>query len=105
MKSLWITAAMALGTVLVGCESDSPTAKSQSDHVDWATAQAVTCDKCKVTWVKSPEHKGRIVSFTNRKSMVCPDCQGAVENFFSTGKFEHTCPTCGPNALDVCKIH
>jgi hypothetical protein len=64
------------------------------------------CPKCQITWVKAPVHggKGQIVSYTTRQSMECPDCKSAVANFFSTGKLEHTCATCGSD-LQVCEMH
>jgi hypothetical protein len=37
--------------------------------------------------------------------MTCPECRTAAENFFATGKLEHACKTCGPDALKVCEKH
>jgi len=70
------------------------------------SSDAIACDKCKVTFVKVPVDggKGRIVGYTSRKQMVCPDCKGAVENMFATGKFEHTCTACGGN-MSGCAAH
>src|SRR5438094_444668 len=79
-----------------GCQSGG--AKSESSE-SLASTQAVTCDKCEVTWVKVPIQggKGRIVGYTSRKHMECPMCKDAVTNFFQTGKLEHTCSVCGGN--------
>jgi uncharacterized UBP type Zn finger protein len=94
---------LSAGSVLAaGCQADK-----KADHAMGAPAgQAVTCDKCKVTWVKVADKtdKGRIVSYSSKKSMECPDCKTAVENFFATGKLEHTCKTCGSD-LTICESH
>ena len=57
-------------------------------------------------WVQVPDTtKGaRVVGYTTRKQHECPDCKTAVANFFSTGKLEHTCKTCGDD-LKVCEAH
>jgi hypothetical protein len=69
------------------------------------STQAVTCSKCQVTWVKVPDTaKGRVVGYTTRKSMTCPDCKSAVDNFFATGKLQHTCETCG-DSMEICERH
>jgi len=97
-------AAMTLGTGLfvTGCASDN-NKPAQSTLVP--SSQGVTCSKCQVTWVKVPEMaKSRIVGYTTRKSMVCPDCKDAVANFFATGKFERTCKTCG-DSMEICEAH
>ena len=69
--------------------------------------EAVTCEKCKVTWVKAPvtNDKGRVIAYTTRKSHECPDCRAAVSNFFATGKLQHSCTTCGADAMQVCEQH
>lgn len=71
-----------------------------------ASPQGVTCSKCQTTWVKVPidAGKNRIVGYTAQKRHVCPDCKDAVTNFFTTGKLQHTCKTCG-EALEVCEAH
>ncbi len=97
-------ASLALGTgvFLTGCAADNK--PPQSSLVD--SAQGVTCSMCKVTWVKVPTDngKGRIVGYTSRKQMVCPDCKDAVTNFFTTGKLQHTCKTCG-DTMSICEAH
>jgi len=94
--------AMLSALALAGCQS----AGAQGSTSNVASTQAVMCPKCQITWVKVPvdNGKGRIVSYTTRKSMECPDCKSAVENFFSTGKLEHSCKTCGSD-LQACEMH
>ena len=99
-----LLSAMFTSAVLVsaGCQSNKPAMAS----ADATPGAAVMCSKCQTTWVKLPRtEKGRIVAYSARKSMVCPDCRTAAENFFATGKMEHTCATCGPDAMEVCKMH
>jgi len=98
-----IVKSMLLGTGLLatllaaGCQTAAPAV----DH----SAHALTCDKCKVTYVRVPDTaKGRIVGYTNQKHMECPDCKSAAANFFSTGKLQHTCATCG-DSMEVCEAH
>jgi ribosomal protein L37AE/L43A len=108
-------AAMLVATILLaGCESSgdgnaaADTAdRGTSDVVAQGQDQAVTCEKCKVTWVKVPDTggKGRVVAYKTRRSHECPDCRSAVNNFFTTGRMEHTCKTCGDDALQVCEAH
>ena len=87
---------------LVGCAQDNKPAESSLVP----TSQGVTCSKCQVTWVRYPVQgdKGRIVRYDTRKSMECPDCKDAVTNFFATGKFQHTCKTCG-DSMEICEAH
>lgn len=91
--------------LLVGCQSNGNANHSEA-MAGGPSTQAVTCEKCKVTWVKVPKtnQKGHVISYTQRKSMECPDCRSAVENFFATGKLEHSCKTCGSN-LEICEAH
>lgn len=94
------TAAAAL-LLAAGCQANKPATASEEMAKD-----AVMCSKCETTWVKVPvTQKGRVVAYSSRKSMTCPDCKSMAENFFTTGKLQHTCPTCGPDALDVCRMH
>src|SRR5215208_2961404 len=80
----------------VGCQTtDKP---AQSTMVE--TSKGVVCDKCQTTWVQIPNRAagrpaGEIVGYSTQKSHTCPDCKTAVENFFASGKLEHTCKTCG----------
>jgi hypothetical protein len=89
---------LGAGVVLSGCTANGTPAEA-------ASTQGVTCSKCQVTWVKVPDTaKGRVVGYTNRKSHTCPDCKSAVDNFFATGKLQHTCETCG-DAMEICERH
>jgi hypothetical protein len=63
--------------------------------------KGVTCAKCQVTYLESPAGKGSPLKYTTSK-MECPDCKSAVASYFSTGKLEHSCKTCGPDALQIC---
>jgi hypothetical protein len=71
------------------------------------STDAIARDKCKVTFVKVPTVDGgkpTVTGYATRKQMVCPDCKSAVQNMFATGKFEHTCTTCGGN-MSGCAAH
>ena len=93
--------ALGLAVLLSGCTADgsNPQAKESA-------APAVACSKCEVTWVKVPTYgnKAAATAYTTQKSHVCPDCKGAVDNFFATGKLEHTCKTCG-DTMEACEAH
>jgi protein-arginine kinase activator protein McsA len=88
--------------VLAGCQ----TSAAKSAAASTTQADGISCDKCKVTWVKTPTTggKGRVLGYSRQKQMVCPDCKSAVENLFASGKFEHTCATCGGN-MQACAVH
>lgn len=94
--------ALGAGLLLVGCQSSGATAPASHEMA----ANAVQCDKCQMTWVKVPmdNGKGRVVGYTTRKSMECPDCTDAVSNFFATGNLKHECKACGGN-MAVCDTH
>jgi hypothetical protein len=61
------------------------------------------CDACERVDVRVREvnSKGRPTGYTTRSEMKCDHgCKSALENFFATGKFQHTCggvasPSCG----------
>src|SRR3954471_19686993 len=99
MKTMLIGTGLLATVLVAGCQSSPPaTATDHSGH-------ALNCDKCKVTYVRVPDTaKGRVVGYTTRKEMECPDCKNAAANFFATGKFEHTCKTCG-DSMEVCDAH
>lgn len=102
MSRLLLAVPLALAMLVVGCK----TANKPAQAADSGVAPAVACNKCQVTWVKIPRvEKGRAVAYTTHKSMVCPDCKSAAENFFATGKLAHTCKTCGPEAMEICAQH
>ena len=96
----WIALAAA-GLFVAGCQSGGDRATAEI-----ASTQAVTCDKCKVTYVRVPAHRGksRTIGYRSVKRMECPECRTAAENFFSTGKFQHTCKICG-DSMEICDAH
>jgi len=97
MKSSLIVALMGL-TVALGA---TVRAESESTKADKADA-AIMCPKCETVWVKKISRQGRRAeTFVSARQMKCNDCKNAVENFISTGKFAHTCKTCGD--LVMCK--
>jgi hypothetical protein len=59
--------------------------------------QAAMCAKCKMVWVRRAEHINKSTVYRNVKVMECPDCKSAMANFLTTGKWQHTCTTCGDN--------
>src|SRR5215203_3840211 len=100
-------AAVVLGAGLfaAGCQANGAAPANSTV----AATQAANCSKCQVTWVKQPVTAGggkdwRVLGYTSRKSHECPDCRSAAGNFFTTGKLEHTCKTCG-DALEACEAH
>jgi len=92
---------LGMGLFIMGCAANTPPQSSLT-----ATPQGVTCTKCQVTWVKVPTNngKGRIVGYTWAKRDTCPDCMDAVTSFFNSGKFQHTCRTCG-DTMEICEAH
>ena len=73
------------------------------------TEQALTCPKCETTWVKERKQIGNPARsntyiIRNRQKMTCPDCQSASVSFFTTGKFEHVCKSCGVE-MKACEKH
>ncbi|HEY8666029.1 MAG TPA: hypothetical protein VIL86_05155 [Tepidisphaeraceae bacterium] len=100
MRNILIgTALGAMGLLAAGCAANAKPAAPSS-------TQAIRCTKCEVTWVKDQrkDTKGHTVGYASKKSMVCPDCKDAVENFFAGGKFQHTCKTCG-DTMEMCDTH
>ena len=96
-----LAALCAAATIVVGCAANQTAQSTMTE-----TPKAVACEKCETTWVKLPiEQKGRVVAYSTRKSMECPDCISAVNNFFATGKLQHACATCGPDAMKICESH
>jgi hypothetical protein len=84
---------------LTGCQSTG-----SNRDVSGETA-AVMCDKCKTTWVRTPQRQGtKVTTYKSRQVMTCPDCKSAVANFFSTGKLEsYKCISCG-GELQTCEV-
>src|SRR5688572_2763505 len=101
---------VGVGLLAAGCESMGGGKGDSSSSTSMASGdekQPVHCAKCNVTWVKSPvtNDKGRVIAYTTKRSHECPDCRNAVSNFFSGGALQHTCATCGDNALEKCSAH
>ncbi len=87
--------ACAAATALVsGCSTTGGTSSKEEKP-------AVMCAKCETTWVRTPHTINKTTVYSRHKQMVCPDCASAAENFFKTGKLEHTCKTCG-DSLSAC---
>ena len=87
-----VTAAVAYGTNVRAEESSA------------AADVAIMCPKCETVWVKTPKQVGaKAVTYVSTKKMKCTDCKNAIESFLATGKFSHTCKTCGD--LVMCKMH
>ncbi len=87
-RSAFITLAVsALAGIAAGCGGQHAPHTPHSE-------KAVMCDKCQTTWVNVSTTTGKMHSYHREKVMVCPDCTSAAENFFKTGKFEHTCSHC-----------
>jgi hypothetical protein len=99
---VWGAAIFASAALAAGCQS------SNSGAATTRSAQGVTCSKCQITWVREPVTTGggkdHVISYRTRKSMECGDCRSVVDNFFRTGRLEHTCKTCG-DAIEVCQAH
>lgn len=91
---------LGMGLALTGCATATA---PQSALVPGP--QGVTCSKCQVTYVSVPNKIGKqIVGYNTQGVMECPDCKDAVTNFFTTGKLQHTCKTCG-DSMSICEAH
>lgn len=101
LKTALFGVSLGAAALVTGCASNTP---PQSTLV--ASTQGVTCTKCQVTWVKVPSRNrtGRIVGYHWAQKDICPDCMEAVTSFFNTGKFKHTCKTCG-DSMEICEAH
>ena len=102
LKAGLIGLGMAGALALTGCANggNPPSASAQT------SANAVKCSKCEVTYVKVPvkNEKNRVIGYTSKQQMECADCKSAAENFFATGKLEHTCTHC-QGSMEVCEGH
>ena len=98
---------LGLGSLLAlaGCSSGGAAATTPTHEM---SKDAMRCDKCEVTWVKTPYANGRqpgAIGYHDTKKMECPDCKERMSNFFSTGKImEHHCNACGGNMV-ACEGH
>jgi hypothetical protein len=94
------------GLLVAGCQASG--GRSSEATAAPPSTQAVTCDKCKVTYVQVPAvaTKGApgLVGYRSVRHHECPDCKSAAANFFATGKFQHTCKTCG-DTMELCQGH
>ncbi|HMP89711.1 MAG TPA: hypothetical protein PJ991_05895 [Kiritimatiellia bacterium] len=89
-STTWV---MASVLALTGWLAPMASAENAKDE----NGQAIMCPKCETVWVKTPRQTGgkRGITYVSKKKMVCEDCKSAAASFFSGGKFEHTCKTCG----------
>ncbi len=59
----------------------------------------LTCDKCEAIWLPTVAATGKPGSgyhtYRMSRKMVCPDCENIMATFMRTGKFSHSCPSCG----------
>ena len=112
-KEIFMISTLKIGTLgfgfsallaLAGCQSNG-TAATPSHQM---SMDAMRCDKCQVTWVKTPYANGRqpgAIGYHETQKMECPDCKDHMSNFFATGKImEHHCTTCGGNMV-ACEGH
>jgi len=101
LKTILLGASLSAIALLAGCQSGGSKAAENTGM----SSQALMCSKCQVTYVQQPiEGKNRVIGYSTRKTMECPDCKSAAENFFATGEFQHTCKTCGGN-MSICESH
>ncbi len=102
LKTLLLTGVFAIASLMTSCQTSSGSTA--------APTSALTCDKCKTVWVKTPQQvgvAGKNSSYTvlkSTKSMDCPDCESAVATFFKTGSLKHHCRHCD-GTLAHCEAH
>ena len=103
MLGLGLSAVLALA----GCQSGGGNAAAAAPSHEMAP-EAMRCDKCQVTWVKTPYkggHGASAIQYRDTQKMTCPDCEEKMSNFFKTGKImEHHCNACGGN-MAACETH
>lgn len=97
MKS--VAVAIVIGVLVGAC---SATAGGRDTLPD----AAVMCAKCKVVWVAPLDPADSNVPTYAAEGWMheCPDCHAAAVSYFRTGRFEHTCESCG-DALVHCTEH
>ncbi|HVT91146.1 MAG TPA: hypothetical protein VHD56_19995 [Tepidisphaeraceae bacterium] len=79
-KIMLAGAVVLASSMFVSVTSAAPTTAPSAGH------------KCEYVWTKVPvAPKGRVVDYTYVKTMNCDSCKSALDNFFTTGKFAHTC--------------
>ena len=113
LKGVVLTTGLTAGLLLAGCATEGGLNRGANavpgSRPGEPTTQAVACDKCQITWVKVPRTPGGgkdylVTGYGARRSMECPECKGAVENLFATGKLEHTCSACS-GTMQTCDAH
>jgi hypothetical protein len=84
-----------LACLVAGCASD----RSLPLIVPPRSGEVVLCDRCDVTWVRSPTFRGlgtREVVYEIGIAMPCADCHLAMRRFLESGEVtEGTCAHCG----------
>lgn len=103
LKTRLLILASSLGLVafLPSCQSTATTAAGPSE--------AVMCAKCKTVWISKPvtlgsPGRGQVTVLRDSKTMTCPECQLAADNYWKTGSMKHTCSHCG-DSLTHCTQH
>ena len=86
------------GVAISGCKSPNPGHGVSSDPL-----LVVECSECRTIWVDGSDtyYSWGESSYESEERHACPDCRTAVENFFVTGEFRHSCIQCGDN-IQVC---
>jgi hypothetical protein len=101
-RILILAGSLGLATVLSSCQSTGAGTT--------AGTEAVMCDKCKTVWMMNKPatlgSPGRMQTtvYRDSKTMTCPDCQLAINNYWKTGSMKHNCATCG-GTLAHCTQH
>lgn len=89
-----VLGAVSLAVLGTGCSSVHSPHPEHASHGKARPGMAMMCDRCETTWVVRPEGTGRLVRYTRQRAMVCPECQSAVETWWKTGVFKHSCSRC-----------
>ena len=97
MAAFQWAAVLSFIVMLAGCRGPG----RAGERVEQDRPQAVVvCRKCETIW---PHYKGpharRLTPWKSPSNMKCPDCETAVVTFFKTGRFQHSCKTCGGQLL------
>lgn len=97
-RPLFLAAVTVVATALLGCKSDASEGLSQPGQ-----PSVVECSECRTIWIDGSEtyYTWAESSYESEARHACPDCKSAVENFFRTGRFTHSCTRCGEN-IRVC---
>lgn len=96
-----LAGSLGLATMLSSCQS--------TGSASTAGTEAIMCDKCKTVWVSKPTTIGspgrmQTTILRDSKTMTCPDCQLAINNYWKTGSMKHVCATCG-GTMTHCTQH